>query len=259
MVGEFPADALDGVVAVVNLAGHSIGDKRWSESEKRFLMDSRVVATRVLAEAIGALRNPPILINASAVGFYGNRNEIPIDEDAVRGDGYLAEICEAWEAATAPAAAAGSRVVLMRSGIVLSVEGGALGRLLAPFGPRWLSPYRWGLGGVVGGGRQYWSWISLGDEVRAIRHLISSSLSGPVNLVSPAPVTHREFVKALGRVLHRPTVVPIPRFVIKMILGGELAKALVLDGQRVVPKQLEADGFRWNDTDLGAALSAALA
>jgi len=257
--GKIPADALDGVDAVVNLAGRGIGEKRWSEGENRLLMESRTAPTRLLAEAVAARPQAQVLLNASAIGFYGDGGDRILDEGASPGRGPLAELCVAWEAATAAAAQAGSRVVLLRSGIVLSTAGGALGRLLAPFGPRWLSPYRWGLGGVVGRGTQYWSWITLHDEVRAIRHLLSSSLAGPVNLVSPNPVTHREFVKALGRALHRPTVMPIPRFVLRLVLGGALADALVLDGQRVVPSRLRSDGFRWNDIDLDAALGAALA
>lgn len=256
--GTIPAAALDGVEAVVNLGGRSIGEKRWSEREKAAVRASRVAPTRLLAETIAAQPNPPALINASAVGYYGNRGDVAVDETATAGDDYLAELCAAWEGATAPAATAGARVVLLRSGIVLTPNGGALGRLLAPFGPRWIAPYRWGLGGVVGRGDQYWSWISLRDHVRVVRHLLASNLSGPVNAVSPHPATHREFIKALGRALHRPTALPIPKFLLKVILGTELAEALVLFGQKVVPARLQADGFRWDDTDLDAALRAAL-
>ncbi|WKZ83602.1 MAG: TIGR01777 family oxidoreductase [Acidimicrobiia bacterium] len=257
--GHLPTDALSGVDAVVNLAGRSIGERRWSDAEKGALWASRVDSTRLLAESVAQMGSPPVLLNASAVGYYGDGGDAVLDETAAAGDGFLARLCAAWEEATTPAAAAGGRVVHLRSGIVLSTRGGALGRLLAPFGPRWLSPYRWGLGGVVGRGRQWWSWISLQDEVAAIRHLLESDLSGPVNLVAQEPVTHREFVKALGRVLRRPTVVPIPSFVLRMILGSELAEALVLEGQRVVPARLEADGFRWHQPDLEQALAAALA
>ncbi len=256
---SLPPGALDGIDVVVNLAGRSIGEKRWSQREKQALWDSRVVSTRVLAEAIARRPEPPALINASAVGYYGDGGDRELDEAAPAGAEYLARLCVAWEAATHPATAAGARVVVLRSGIVLSAHGGAVGRLLAPLGPRWFSPYRWGLGGVVGSGEQFWSWISLRDQVRAIRHLLSSSLSGPVNLVAPEAVTHREFIKALGRALHRPTVIPIPRFILKAILGTELAEALVLDGQRAVPARLQADGFRWEDTNLVQSLAAALA
>lgn len=256
--GTIPDSALDGVEAVVNLGGRSIGEQRWSDREKAAVRDSRVIPTRLLAETIAARPNPPALINASAVGYYGNRGDVAVDETAAAGSDFLAEVCAAWEEATAPAAAAGARVVLLRAGIVLSPRGGALGRLLAPFGPRWIAPYRWGLGGVVGRGDQYWSWISLTDHVRVVRHLLGSDLSGPVNAVSPHPATHRQFIKALGRALGRPTIVPIPKFLLKVILGTELAEALVFYGQKVVPSRLQADGFRWNDTDLESALRAAL-
>ena len=258
-VGRLPDHALDGVDAVVNLAGRGIGEKRWSTAEKQRLHESRVAPTRVLAEAIAARPKPPALLNASAIGIYGDRGDEILDETSPPGRGFLAELCAAWEAAAAPAVQAGARVVAVRSGIVLSTAGGAVGRLLAPLGPRWLSPYRWGVAGVVGRGGQYWSWISLDDEVRAIRHLLDSSLSGAVNVVAPGAVTHREFIKVLGRALHRPTVLPIPRFVVRLVLGGELAQALVLDGQRVVPSRLASDGFVWNDTRLERALVAALA
>ena len=257
--GVLRADALDGVDVVVNLAGRSIGKRRWSDKEKQALWDSRVETTRLLAEAIAHTRHHPALINASAVGFYGDGGSTELTEDSAPGEGSLARLCVDWEAATAPAAAAGARVVLLRTGIVLSARGGALGRLLAPFGPRWLSPYRWGLGGVVGKGDQWWSWISLRDQVRVMRHAIDSSISGPVNSVAPQAITHREFIKALGRALHRPVVLPIPRFVLSAILGGELARALVLEGQRVVPTRLTAAGFEWLDTDIDTALHRALA
>lgn len=256
--GVLPADALDGIDAVVNFAGRSIGDRRWSAAEKTLLRDSRVLTTRLLAEAVASRARPPALLNASAVGYYGNRGEEAVDESSPPGAGFLADLCVEWEAATAPAVAAGARVVLLRTGIVLDPAGGALGRLLAPFGPAWLSPYRWGLGGVVGRGRQHWSWISRSDQVRAVRHLLGSALAGPVNLVAPQSASHRDFIRALGRALRRPTALPIPPFVIKAILGGELAQALVLDGQRVVPGRLTSDGFRWDDEDLETALRAAL-
>lgn len=257
--GHLPTEAFDGVAAVVNLGGRSIGERRWSAAEKQRLIDSRIAPTRLLAETIARLPTPPALLTASAVGIYGDRGDTVVDESAPAGSGFLADLAAAWEAAAAPAAAAGARVVTLRSGIVLATSGGALGRLLAPLGPRWFSPYRWGLGGVVGKGRQYWSWISLDDEVRAIRHLLESSTAGPVNLVAPEAVTHRAFIKALGRALHRPTVVPIPEVVLRLLLGGELAEALVLDGQRVAPARLARDGFTWNDTDLEQALVTALA
>ncbi len=198
-------------------------------------------------------------MNASAVGYYGDGGDAVLDESSPAGTDFLAQVCVAWEAATSPASDAGIRVVMPRSGIVLSPDGGALGRLLAPLGPSWLSPYRWGLGGVVGRGRQWWSWISLGDEIRALLHLIDSDVAGPVNLVAPEPTTHRGFIKALGRALRRPTVLPIPPFVVKLVIGSELAEALVLQGQRARPAVLLDSGFQFEDVDLESALRDALA
>lgn len=251
---------VEGFEGVANFAGRSIGERRWSDKEKRLLWESRVDPTRVLADAIAAAdRKPAVLVNGSAIGYFGDGGATVLADDAAKGSGFLTDLVEAWEAATAAAVAAGIRVVLPRSGIVLSPAGGALGRLLAPFGPRWLSPYRWGLGGPVAGGKMYWSWISLADEVAGIRHLlIDSRLAGPVNLVSPGPVTNREFVRTLGRVIRRPTVMPIPGFVLRIVLGRELAAALVLEGQRAVPARLEADGFEFRDRDLERAMREAL-
>ncbi|MEX2418903.1 MAG: TIGR01777 family oxidoreductase, partial [Acidimicrobiia bacterium] len=244
-----------------NFGGRSIGERRWSDREKRLLWDSRVGPTRVLAEALAATTaRPAVLVNGSAIGFFGDGGDRVLTDDAPKGEGFLTDLTAAWEAATAPASAVGIRVVTPRSGIVLSPDGGALGRLLAPFGPRWLSPYRWGLAGPVAGGKMYWSWISLRDEVAGIRHLlVDSQLAGPVNLVSPQPVTNRVFIKTLGRVIRRPTVMPIPGFVLKVVLGSELADALVLEGQRAVPARLQADGFVFTDTDLELAMREALA
>jgi hypothetical protein len=253
-------DAIAGFDAVVNFAGRSIGEKRWSDAEKAALWASRVDFSAGIARAVAAASpKPKVWINASAVGFYGDRGDDMVTEDDPQGDGFLAELTASWEAATAPAAEAGVRVVLMRNGIVLSADGGALGRLLAPFGPRWLSPYRWGLGGPVGKGTQYWSWVSLEDHTRATLHALDGGIAGPINVVAPNPVTHREFIKALGRVLRRPTVMPVPRFVVDAVFGRELATALVHGGQRVIPERLTADGFEFHDTDVESALREALA
>lgn len=257
--GELDPDVVAGFDAVVNLAGRSIGERRFSPAEKAALWASRVGVTDVIARAVAdADSQPSVLINASAIGFYGDRGTEVVDEDDPAGEGFLADLVAAWEAAARPAAEAGVRVVLLRTGIVLSGEGGALGRLLAPLGPRWLSPYRWGIGGPVGRGRQYWSWISLDDQVRAVVHLLDSSLEGPVHLTAPNPVTHRRFIKALGRALSRPTVMPIPPFVVKALLGRELARAIILEGQRVLPDKLIADGFEFEHTDVEDALWAVL-
>jgi len=257
--GTIDGAALEGFDAVVNLAGRGIGERRWTPEERQQVLDSRVDSTRLLATTIAQLDDPPaVLVNASAVGYYGDGEDRELREKVPPGDGFLAEVCVAWEAATEPATAAGIRVALARTGIVLTTEGGALGRMLAPLGPSWLSPYRWGLGGPVAGGRQWWSWIAMPDEVGAILHLIDSEVSGPVNLVAPNPVTNREFTKVLGKVLRRPAVIPIPGFVVKLLLGSDLAEALVLQGQRVVPDVLMRSGFVFEQPRLEPALRAAL-
>ncbi len=259
-VGTIDVEALEGLDAVVNLSGRSIGDRRWTQAERQRLWSSRVDSTRVLASALALLDRPPaVLISASAVGYYGDGGDSLLDETSPAGSGFLADLCVAWEAANGPAADAGIRTAQLRSGIVLSASGGALGRLLAPFGPSWISPFRWGMGGPVGGGRQWWSWISLEDEIRAIVHILDASISGPVNLVSPNPATNREFTKALGRVLRRPTVIPIPGFVLRILLGSGLAEGLVLDGQRAVPAVLGDSGFEFTHNDVDMGLSAAFA
>lgn len=257
--GTIDTAALEGFDVVVNLAGRSIGERRWSDREKRLLWESRVDATRLLATSLAGLHSKPaLLVNASAVGYYGDRGDDVLTEQDAPGGGFLADLTVAWEAATEPASEAGIPVALLRTGIVLSAEGGAIGRLLAPFGPKWLSPYRWGMGGVVGRGRQWWSWISLEDEVRAILHVIDERLAGPINLTTPEAATHRRFIKTLGTALRRPTFLPIPPFVVKVLLGSELARALVLEGQRAVPRRLVESGFDFTTTDLESGLVEAL-
>ncbi len=258
VAGTIEVQAVDGFDAVVNLAGRSIGDKRWSRAEKQRLWDSRVDSTRLLADTIAAIEHPPtVLVNASAVGYYGDGAGSILTEASTEGSGFLADLCVAWEGATGSADRAGIRVVNLRSGIVLSVAGGALGRLLAPFGPRWISPFRWGLGGPVGGGRQWWSWISLDDEVRAILHVLDTDVAGPVNLVTPNPVTNRDFTRALGRVLRRPTFLSVPGFALRLLLGSELADGLVLDGQRATPEVLLESGFEFEHPHIDDGLRAA--
>jgi len=257
--GTIDAAALEGADAVVNLAGRSIGERRWDDEERRLIWESRVGATALLAGALAGLRRPPaVLLNASGVGFYGNRPGERLTEVSAPGVGFFAELCGAWEAATAPAAAAGVRVVSLRNGVVLSARGGALARLLAPLGPSWLSPYRWGLGGWLGDGRQVWSWVSLEDQVRAMLHLLGSSLSGPVNLTSPDPADNKRFVKAVGKALGRPVWLRIPRFVPRAVLGRGLADTLLFDGAAVYPERLEADGFHFHHVRLEEALARAL-
>jgi hypothetical protein len=256
--GSIDAAALEGTDAVINLAGRSIGERRWDEAERRLIRESRVGATALLAGALAGLRRPPaVLLNASAVGFYGNRPGERLDEGSAAGAGFFPELCSAWEAATRPAAEAGIRVALFRSGVVLAGRGGALGRLLAPLGPAWLSPYRWGLGGWLGDGSQVWSWIALEDEVRAIVHLLGSGLAGPVNLTAPAPIDNKGFVKAVGKALRRPVWLPIPRFVPRLLLGRDLADTLLFDSQAVYPQRLASDGFGFTYPGVAEALQAA--
>ena len=253
--GSIDAHAFEGVDAVINLNGRSIGQRRWTKAEMQLVYDSRIAATRLLATMLAGLdRKPSVLVSASAVGYYGDRGDAVLTEDAGPGDGFFPKVCADWEAETRPAAEAGIRVVQIRTGIVLDGSGGALGRLLAPFGPSWLSPYRWGLGGWIGNGRQWMSWISMDDEVRAIVHLLGSDLSGPVNLVAPDPAQNKRFMKAVGSALRRPIWLPVPKFAMRIFLGGELAKSTLFDSTRVSSRRLVDDGFVFEDTDLVAAL-----
>jgi uncharacterized protein (TIGR01777 family) len=249
--GLIDAPALEGLDGVVHLAGESIGERRWSDAQKQRILESRTKGTALLAEALASLdTKPPVLVSASAVGVYGDRADEQLTEESPPGDGFLAEVVLAWEAATAPAQGAGIRVPLTRSGVVLDAHGGALERLARLC--------RFGILGRLGSGKQWMSWISLADEVRAIRFLLDPAapgdLTGPVNLTSPSPVTNEVFTKALGRVLHRPTILPIPAFGPKLVLGAELAEALLLDGQRVLPERLLDAGFEFRHTDLEPAL-----
>jgi uncharacterized protein (TIGR01777 family) len=241
------AGALAGVDAVVNLAGAGIGDHRWTDDYKREIRASRVRGTTLLAEAIAAsVDGPRVMLSASAIDYYGDREDEVLDESSASGTSFLAGVCRDWEAATAAAEAAGARVVHFRTGIVLSAGGGALKKLLPLF--------KLGLGGRFGSGRQWMSWISLEDEVRAIEHLLTSEAAGAVNLTAPAPVINAEFTKTLGQVLHRPTLVPVPRFGPSLLVGGEAAETLLYTGQRVLPRVLEADAFTFSHRDLETAL-----
>ncbi|HLU41912.1 MAG TPA: TIGR01777 family oxidoreductase [Microthrixaceae bacterium] len=239
-------EALEGLDAVVHLAGAGIGDARWTEDRKRLIMGSRVDGTTLLSSAIAKLRRPPaVLLSASGVGYYGDTGDRITDESGPAGDDFTADVCQAWEAATAPAEQAGVRVAHLRSGVVLATEGGALARQL-PF-------FRAGLGGRSGSGRQYLSWISLHDETRAIRFLLEADLSGPVNLVAPEPVTNSEYARTLGRVLRRPTTI-IPMFGPRLLFGRELADSLLLTSQRIVPGKLTEAGFGFTHPRLEVAL-----
>jgi uncharacterized protein (TIGR01777 family) len=250
--GTIDPTNLHGVDAVVNLSGRSIGEKRWSAAEKEELVQSRLRATRLLAETIAGLEpRPAVLLSASAIGFYGDRGDEELTEDSEPGDGFFADLCRQWEDATGAAEAADVRVAHLRTGLVLSGEGGFLKRPLQLF--------KLGVGGRLGSGRQWWSWIAIDDEVDAIRFLLDHELAGPVNLTAPDPVTNGEFTKVLGRVLHRPTIFPAPAFAIRTILGRELADEAVLAGQRVLPRRLLDAGYVFRYRDAEQALRAALA
>ncbi len=249
--GQIDHAGLEGADAVVHLAGPGIGDKRWTDERKRDLRDARVDGTTLLAEALADLTAPPrVLLSGSAVGVYGDRGAEKLTEKSEPGADFLARLCLDWEAAAAPAAAAGIRTALLRTGIVLATDGGALDKLLPLF--------RLGLGGRLGSGDQFWSWITLEDEVRAIRHLIDTDVSGPVNLTAPEPETNHTVTTTLGEVLHRPTFLPVPRFGPKILLGGEATEAFLYASQRAFPKVLEADGFAFRHPDLESGLRAIL-
>ncbi|MDZ7884273.1 MAG: TIGR01777 family oxidoreductase [Mycobacterium sp.] len=244
--GEFDVGELAGVDVVVNLCGVNVGAKRWSGAFKQSLRDSRIGPTDVLAAAV-AEAGVPLLINASAVGFYGDTRDRVVDESTPHGAGFLAQLCVDWEAATVAAADAGARVVLLRTGLVLSPSGGMLNRLRPLFGL--------GLGARLGNGRQYFPWISLEDQVRAMLFAIShTGLAGPVNLTGPAPVTNGEFTSALGRALSRPTPMIVPGFALRAVLG-EFADEGLLGGQRAIPAALEEAGFVFHHKTVGEALA----
>jgi len=245
--GTIDARGLEGFDAVVHLAGENIAGGRWSAARKERIRASRVDGTRLLAGALARVaRKPKVLVSMSATGFYGDRGGEPLDEGASRGEGFLAEVCAAWERAADPAREAGIRVVHPRLGVVLSPRGGALARMLLPF--------KMGVGGKVGSGTQFLSWITLDDAVAALHHaLATDSLAGPVNFVTPSPATNIDFTKALGAVLHRPTVLPLPAFAARLVFG-QLADELLLAGQYAVPKALAASGYRWLHPELEPAL-----
>jgi uncharacterized protein (TIGR01777 family) len=248
--GPLPPSALDGLDGLVHLAGEPIAH-RWTAERKRAIRDSRVRATELLAQAVRAVdRKPRVLLSGSAIGYYGDRGDTLLDETSTPGSDFLAQLCVDWERATAPAAEAGVRVVLLRTGIVLSPHGGALARLL-PF-------FRLGAGGPIGSGRQWMSWIGLGDHVRAMLHaLVTDSMRGPMNLVAPNPVTSADFATTLGRVLARPALVPVPALALEL-LYGEMARTTLLASQRALPKALSAAGFEFVEPTLEGALRAEL-
>ncbi|MEX2268528.1 MAG: TIGR01777 family oxidoreductase [Acidimicrobiia bacterium] len=250
--GTIDAASLEGLGAVVNLAGLGIGDQRWTPARKREILDSRTKGTRLLATTLAGLADKPgVFVSGSAVGYYGGRGDEILTEESQPGTDFLADVCVQWEAAAQPIVATGIRLVTIRTGIVLGRDGGVLKRLLLPF--------RLGLGGRVASGAQWMSWISLHDQVRAILHAVrTDSLHGPVNLTAPNPVTNRELTATLGKAVHRPTVLPTPLTPLKLRYGSELVQHLLVEGQRVVPKALESSGFPFEHATLDAALRAIL-
>lgn len=250
--GEIDAAAFEGIGAVVNLAGEGIAEKRWSEEQKQKIFDSRVEGTTLLAKTLAGLNRPPsVLLSGSAVGYYGERGDQTLTEGAPAGGGFLAEVCVAWERATEAAEQSGIRVAHLRTGMVLSTKGGAL--------PKMLRLYKLGLGGKLGSGRQQMSWITIDDEVGAIAWLVDHPISGAVNLTAPQPVTNQEFNHALGQAVHRPTLLPVPKFGPKLLLGAELAEGLLFTSARVVPDALTKSGYPFAHPTLPEALAAVLA
>ena len=246
---ELDRDVLAGADAIVNLSGAGIGDKRWTTEYKRILRESRMQSTGTLAHTLaemGSESRPTTFVSASAVGFYGERGDQPLPESATVGTGFLADLARDWEAATQPAAAAGVRVATLRTGLPLAASGGLLKRLMPIF--------KAGIGGTLGSGQQYQSWISLADEVGAIRHILETdAISGPVNLAGPEPVRNQQFTKALGRTLHRPTLVRAPAFAMRLVLG-QLADEGALASQRMIPQVLIEHNYRFQHPDLQSAL-----
>jgi len=249
--GRIDARGLEGVDAVVHLAGENVAAGRWSPARKKRIRDSRVIGTRMIAEALAGLSEAPsVLVNASAIGFYGDRGDRIVDESSEPGEGFLPETCLEWESATAAAEAAGVRVVRLRIGVVLSADGGALGKMLPIF--------RAGLGGKTGDGTQWISWISIDDLVRAIEFALArEELSGAVNAVGPRPVSNAEFTKTLAAVLHRPAIAPVPAFVVRAMFG-EMGQELLLSSTRVLPRRLEKAGFEFAHPTLPEALRSVL-
>jgi uncharacterized protein (TIGR01777 family) len=246
--GEVDRDGLEGLDAVIHLAGENIAGGKWTAARKQAILDSRRVGTRVLAEALTRLAKPPkVFISASAVGYYGDGGDTVFDEQTrTAGRGFLSEVTQAWELASEPARRAGLRVVNPRFGVILSPHGGALAKMLPAF--------RAGVGGPIGSGKQWFSWIGLDDAVGALYHLIGSSLSGPVNIVAPQAVPQRDFARALGQALGRPAFLPLHATVVSAVFG-EMGHEVLLEGQRVVPSALQADGFKFATPWLAEALS----
>lgn len=245
--GTLDPQSLEGLDAAVHLAGENIGAGRWTLTRKAILRDSRVKGTRLLSETLARLEQPPkVLVCASAMGFYGDRGDEILNEVSSGGTGFLPDLCREWEAASEPAREKGIRVVHLRIGLVLSADGGALKKMLPPF--------KMGVGGRLGSGKQFMSWIALDNLVGVIEHVIrNDTLAGPVNAATPNPVTNREFTKTLGLVLRRPTILPVPAFAVRLLFG-EMGDALLLASARLEPARLAASGFAFRYPELEAAL-----
>ena len=249
--GRLDPAGLVGSDAVIHLAGEGVAAKRWTPEQKQRVLESRTVGTSLIATTLAGLSpRPRVLLSASAVGYYGDRGDEVLTEESSAGAGFLADVCVQWEAATAPAEEAGIRVAHLRTGIVVGKSGGAVAKTLPLF--------KLGLGGRIGSGKQYWSWISLTDEIGAIRFLLDHDVAGPVNLTGPEPVTNAVFTKAVGRALHRPTVVPVPKFGPRLLLGREAAEEVVSASQRAMPVVLAREGYQFQHETVDAAVTAEL-
>jgi hypothetical protein len=247
---EDEKNKLENFDAVIHLAGDNVAQGSWTEEKKRRIRDSRVIGTKVLVETLKTLQNPPkIFVSSSAIGFYGNRGDEILTEDSAKGEGFFPDVCVAWEA-EATKAEDFARVVCLRTGVVLAKDGGALEKMLTPF--------KLGVGGVVGSGKQWMSWVAIDDVVGIIIFALENEINGPVNTTAPNPATNQEFTKTLGRVLNRPTFFPVPEFAIKMMFG-EMGETLLLQGCRVLPKRLQENGFNFKYANLDEALQSVLA
>lgn len=249
--GVLDGASLDGMDAVVNLGGAGIGDKRWTPQYKQLLVHSRIGSTSLLAETMAKASTPPkVFVSGSAIGYYGSNGATELTESSPAGSDFLANLTVQWENAASPASEAGIRTALVRTGIVLSKQGGALSKLLPLF--------KLGVGGKFGSGDQFMSWVSIDDEVGIILHLLENDISGPVNLTGPTPVTSAQFAKTLGSVLGRPALFPVPAFGPRLLLGTERANALLFDSMRVLPKVIEGSTYTFHHNTLESALRAIL-
>jgi uncharacterized protein (TIGR01777 family) len=251
--GTIERDQLEGIDAVVHLAGEGIAEKRWTPEQKARILDSRTKGTTLLANALAELSAPPrVLVSGSAIGYYGNRGDEELTESSGPQPGdFLSDLCVAWEGSTAAASAAGIRVAHIRTGIVLDAHGGMMGKTLRLF--------KLGLGGKIGSGRQWWSWVSLADQIGAIRFLIDNDIAGPVNVTGPTPLTNADFTKVVGAQVHRPTFLTVPAFGPRLLLGRELADELLFTSAKVLPTVLERAGYQFTHPTAADAIAAVLA